>query len=323
MRKKTVYRYVTKKYVFSYMLAMLLLFLLSEPSVAIEGARFGLILWANRLLPSLLPFLILTQILIISGYLDAITGKLGLPYPYFVLFAGTLFGFPMGAKLSADLCAQGRLSKKEASLLCIIANHMSPAFVGGYVLSETLGAQEMIPVTYLILYLPSVCCGLFMLRPTRKKASRAERHTGDTAKKSTPGLRLNFAILDAAIMNSFETMLKLGGYVMLFSILTHMCRHFLVAFPALCTLAAGLLEITGAIGAIDGFFVDAYPKYVAILTATAFGGISGIAQTASLLRPQGKSAGLPIIPITRYICGKCILAGITALLAMLLYPLAV
>ena len=37
------------------MLAMLLLFLLSEPSVAIAGARFGLMLWANKLLPSLLP----------------------------------------------------------------------------------------------------------------------------------------------------------------------------------------------------------------------------------------------------------------------------
>ena len=319
MRKKIIYQYVTKKYVFCYMLAMLLLFLLSEPSVAIEGARFGLILWANRLLPSLLPFLILTQILVISGYLDAITEKLGLPYPYFVLLAGTLFGFPMGAKLSADLCAQGRLSTKEASLLCIIANHMSPAFVGGYILSETLGVQKMIPVTYLVLYLPSICCGLFMLRPTRKQASRTEKHTGIAVKKSTPGLRLNFAIFDAAIMNSFETMLKLGGYVMLFSILARMCGHFLSAFPALCTLAAGLLEITGAVSAIDGFFVDAYPKYVAILTATAFGGCSGIAQTASLLRPQGKSIGLSI---ARYTCGKFILAGITALLAALLYPVA-
>lgn len=299
------------------MLAMLLLFLLSEPDVAIESARFGLMLWAERLLPSLLPFLILTQLLLMSGYLDAITKKVRLPYPYFVLLCGTLFGFPMGAKLSADLCAQGRLSSDEASLLSVVSNHMSPAFVGGYILSQTLGCPSLIPATYLILYVPSVLGGLLMLSGIRRQEPAAPGGSRNAAKKSTPRLRLNFAIFDAAIMNSFETMLKLGGYVMLFSILTGMCRHFLAAFPGICTLAAGLLEITGAVSAIDGFFADPYPKYVAILAATAFGGCSGIAQTASLIRPQGKDIGLSL---SRYIRGKLLLAGITACLAALLYP---
>ncbi len=301
------------------MLAMLLLFLLSEPGVAIEGARFGLMLWANRLLPSLLPFLILTQILLMSGYLDAITEKLGLSYPHFVLLFGTLFGFPMGAKLSADLCAKGRLSTREASLLFIVSNHMSPAFVGGYILSETLRQPKLIPMTYALLYLPAVCYGLIMLHRLHGGAADAKKCTrADTAKKSTPRLRLNFAIFDAAIMNSFETMLKLGGYVMLFSILTGMCRHFLAALPGVCTLAAGLLEVTGAVSAIDGFFADSYPKYVAILAAAAFGGCSGIAQTASLIRPDGKDIGLSIVRYTR---GKLLIAGVTALLAALLYPI--
>ena len=113
------------------MLAMFLLFLLSEPAVAAEGARFGLMLWADRLLPSLLPFMILTQLLIRSGYLDAITKKLSISYPHFVLFAGTLFGFPMGCKLTVDLYERGNLTTEEASLLFIISNQMSPAFVGG------------------------------------------------------------------------------------------------------------------------------------------------------------------------------------------------
>lgn len=302
------------------MLAMLLLFLLSEPKVAVEGARFGLMLWANRLLPSLLPFLILTQILIKSGYLDAITKKLHLPYPHFVLLAGTLFGFPMGCKLTADLYQQGQLSKKEASLLFIISNHMSPAFVGGYILSETLGAPGLIPITYLILYLPAVCYGLFALRlmPRQQTFHTKSQPVGKSTKKSTSGLQLDFTILDAGIMDSFETMLKLGGYVMLFSIITAMCRHFLSASPALCTLLAGLLEITGAVSAIDGFFANAYFKYVVILAATAFGGCSGIAQTASLIRPQGKDLGLSI---ASYIRGRLLLAAISALLAALIYPI--
>lgn len=299
------------------MLAMFLIFLLSEPAVAAEGARTGLMLWANRLLPSLLPFMILTQLLLKSGYLDAITKKMHMTYPYFVLFAGTLFGFPMGCKLTADLYERGSLTPEEASLLFVISNQMSPAFIGGYILSETLHAPQLIPVGYLIFYAPSVCYGLLRLRSLSRKQATAGQ-TFREAKKSTSGLRMNFTVLDAGIMNSFETMLKLGCYVMLFAIITSMCNYYLSAFPAFCTLTAGLLEVTGAVSAIDLFFTDTRLKYICMLTASAFGGCSGIAQTASILRSGKKSASLSL---TAYIKGRLLLAGITAALAALIYPL--
>ena len=299
------------------MLALFLLFLLSEPAIAAQGARFGLMLWANRLLPSLLPFMILTQLLIRSGYLDAITRKLHISYPYFVLFAGTLFGFPMGCKLTTDLYERGNLTTEEAGLLFIAANQMSPAFVGGYILSETLHTPQLIPATYLILYIPSICYCILRLR--RMSAGKRTRKDATLkVKKTTSGLQMDVAVLDAGIMNSFETMLKLGGYVMLFSIITSMGRHFLSALPACCTLIAGLLEVTGAVSAIDDFFADTRLKYIAILATTAFGGCSGIAQTASILRSGKKASSLSV---GAYIQGRLLLAGVTALLAAILYPL--
>ena len=301
---------------FSYMLAMFLLFLLSEPAIAAKGARFGLLLWANRLLPSLLPFMILTQLLIRSGYLDAITKKIHLSYPCFVLFAGTLFGFPMGCKLTTDLYDRGNLTAEEASLLFIISNQMSPAFVGGYILSETMHTPQLIPATYVILYAPSVCYGLLRLRKLTRKHQIVARSLHE-AKKSTSGLQINTAILDAGIMNSLEIMLKLGGYIMLFSILTEMCRHVLSAFPALCTLIAGTLEVTGAVSAINDFFADARLKYIALLAATAFGGCSGIAQTASVIHAGNRTSTLSILT---YVRGRILIAGLTALLAAVLYP---
>lgn len=300
------------------MLGMFLLFLLKEPQVAIEGARFGLLLWAKQLLPSLLPFLILTQILIRSGYLDRICEKLHLPQSYFVLFAGTLCGFPMGCKLATDLYARGQLSKEDASLLFVIANQMSPAFVGGYILSETLKLPQLIPLTYAILYAPALVCGICILTWRRHHNRRL---APAMTKKSTSGLQMNVAILDAGIMNSFETMLKLGGYVMLFAVMTGMCQHYLTAMPILSTTIAGLLEITGAVSVLNRTLPTTYLKYVAILSATAFGGCSGIAQTASLIHTDGLPDGG--LPIGGYIRGRLLLAGITALLAALLYPLAV
>lgn len=299
------------------MLAMFLIFLLSEPMVAAKGARMGLMLWANRLIPSLLPFMILTQLLMKSGYLDAITKKMHITYPYFVLFAGTLFGFPMGCKLTADLYDRGDLTSEEASLLFIISNQMSPAFIGGYILSETLHAPQMIPAGYLIFYAPAVCYGLLRLHVLTRGQTSAGKTIRET-KKSTSGLRMNFSVLDAGIMNSFETMLKLGCYVMLFSIITSMCQHYLSAFPAFCTFTAGLLEVTGAVSAINDFFADTRLKYICMLTAAAFGGCSGIAQTASILRSGKRSASLSL---AAYIKGRLLLAGITAALAALICPL--
>lgn len=308
-------RYASKKYIVSYMIILFLIFLLKEPSVAIEGARFGLLLWAEHLLPSLLPFLILTQLLIRSGYLDAMMNKLHISYPYFVLLAGTLFGFPMGAKLTVDLYAEGNLSEKEASLLFILANQMSPAFVGGYILTETLHMPALIPATYLILYGPSVCYALLQLHRLHNHSETGSLRFKH--KKSASGLQMDLAVLDAGMMNSFEIMLKLGGYIMLFSILSSLCKHVLIEFPAFCTFLTGILEITGAVRMINDYFSNAYVTYVAILAATAFGGCSGIAQTASIIRTGQKGTDLSM---SHYIRGRILVAAVTALCAALLYP---
>ena len=298
------------------MLAMFLLFLLSEPAVAAEGARFGLMLWANRLLPSLLPFLILTQFLMKSRYLDAIMKKIHMTYPHFVLLAGNLFGFPMGAKLTVDLYGQKRLSRKEASVLFVMSNQMSPAFVGGYILTQTLQRPDLIPVTYLILYAPPVCYALIRLYMLKKHDKRKDRAICE-CKKSASGLQMNIAVLDAGIMNSFEIMLKLGGYVMLFSVITAMCRHVLSAYPAVCTAITSVLEITGAVSSINDHFSNTYLKYIAILAATSFGGCSGIAQTASIIRTGQTTSDLSI---AAYIRGKILMAVTTAILAAWIYP---
>lgn len=302
------------------MLALFLLFLLKEPQVAVSGARFGLMLWAGQLLPSLLPFLILTQLLIRSGYLNRICEKVHLPHSYFVLFAGTLFGFPMGCKLTADLYAHGLLSQKDASMLFVISNQMSPAFVGGYILSETLHLPQLIPLTYAILYGPSLCYGMCMLAVRHHRHHTAVYNTYPSTKKSTSGLQMNFAILDAGIMNSFETMLKLGGYVMLFAVITSMCQHYLTAIPILSTILASLLEITGAVSVLDSTLHSVYVKYTTILAAVSFGGCSGIAQTASLIHTDDPTERLSI---KTYVRGRLLLTGITTLLAAVLYPLAV
>ena len=115
---------------------------------------------------------------------------------------------------------------------------------------------------------------------------------------------------------------------MLFAVITRMCQHYLTAIPVISTFIASLLEITGAVSVLNHTIQSTYLKYVAILGATAFGGCSGIAQTASLIHtdhlPEQRSipAMRSVLSMRSYICGRLCIAAITALLAAVLYPLA-
>lgn len=90
----------------------LLLFLLFHPKEALTGVKNGLGLWLNIMIPTLLPFLILTGALLKTGNIrkflkpSAFFWKtfFGLsPAGAYVLILGLLCGYPMGAKLAHDL----------------------------------------------------------------------------------------------------------------------------------------------------------------------------------------------------------------------------
>ena len=90
----------------------LLFFLLLHPDEGLLGARDGLTLWLNVMLPTLLPFLIFTGILLKSGNLTKLLNPFSLlwkkcfglsPAGAYVLILGFLCGYPMGAKIAHDL----------------------------------------------------------------------------------------------------------------------------------------------------------------------------------------------------------------------------
>lgn len=296
------------------MLCIFLLCLIFKPALCVAGARQGLLLWANRLLPSLLPFLIISKILIQSGYLSALIQKTKLSYAAFVLLAGTFFGFPMGCKLTYDLYEQKLLNKEEATILFCASNHMSPAFVGSFLLSETLHKPGWMIPTFMILYLPAIIYGMLALKFIHKNQ---DRFMEPVAKKSTSGLQLTFTIVDAGIMNSFETMLKLGGYIMLFSVICELLSNAIGSFKIIKIITIGMLEITGAVKNLTSYLPTIRSQYIAMLAVTAFGGCCGIAQTASIIHTNPT---LPMLSIRRYIVFRIILAFVTAILATIAYP---
>ena len=108
---------------------MVLLLLLTHPSLSLEGARNGLLLWYQTVLPTLLPFMICSNAIVSLGGIRLITaplrpilGKLFClsENGCYVFLSGLLCGYPMGAKTCSEFVSQGKLSPSEGRYLCLL-----------------------------------------------------------------------------------------------------------------------------------------------------------------------------------------------------------
>ena len=278
-----------------------LILLLARPALAFTGARDGLVLWATVVLPTLLPFMICSGVIVALDGVGLLTrpfapffsGLLKLsPNGCFVLMSGLLCGYPMGAKTTSDFLDQGRLSVQEGKYLLAISNHPSPMFVLGYVMAQIALIPSMAspcPLWAVLaaLYLPILpisilarCCYHYN-RQTREEAC-------PLAAQAAPEKTACFSF-DTHMMSCFETMVKIGGYIMLFSILALYLTVFPFQMPPLLRPALlGSVEITTGIQMIASS-VPGSMGALLIIGSAAFGGFSGIFQTKSVLKNAGLS----------------------------------
>ena len=101
-----------KRFFFFLSVIAMLLFLLFYPKEAFQASADGLRLWFFTVLPTLLPFLILSDALIHAGKIPAFfhhfsrffSWSLGLSlYGTYAFALGLFCGYPLGARLTADL----------------------------------------------------------------------------------------------------------------------------------------------------------------------------------------------------------------------------
>lgn len=291
-----------------------LLLLLFQPGLALEGARQGILLWGNVILPTLLPFMICSGVIVAMDAIYILTGPFrpilsGLlrlsGQGSFCLMSGLLCGYPMGAKTTSDFLDSGRITPEEGKYLLAISNHPSPMFVLGYIMAQIRlipGAGQECPLWAVAtaLYLPVIPISLLARRCYQYKKNTS--HSPDQREKE----EYPFSF-DNHMMSSFETMVKIGGYIMLFSILALYLSALPLGLPDLLRPALlGAVEITTGIQAIART-VPGLTGAMLIIGSAAFGGCSGIFQTRSVL----KNAGLSI---RHYVLWKLLHSGLSCIL---------
>ena len=161
----------------------------------------------------------------------------------FVVLAGFLCGYPMGAKVTSDLILAGRITKSEGSYLLSFCNNTSPMFIISYVIWQNLYDQTLLFPSLLILFASPILCS-FVFRNIYKKNLPAK-----TAGKTSISSRIhfNFEIVDTCIMDGFETITKVGGYILLFSVLLSLLQMLPVKSALISNICLPILEITNGI----------------------------------------------------------------------------
>lgn len=276
---------------------VLLFILLLFPEAAALGSKNGLLLWAGILVPSLFPFSVLSSLV-----RRTMQGK---PYHYLLLAAGILSGYPIGAKIAGELYRDGSLTKKKALFFAGFTNNPSPMFVLYFVAGNLLQLGRERYLFYALVLLSSFAGSLCLaLITSHKDTSNGELPPARTA---VPRDTLPFSrIIDEEISASALLLIKVGGYIMLFSIFTALMQQLDIVPYSLRLLACSLLEVTTGTAMLSAAPLSANIKIILCLAATAFGGLSAAAQANSVLQNTGLS-------ICSYLCMK-LLGGLFALL---------
>lgn len=278
--------------------------MLLKPQETFKGACEGLLLWFQILLPTLLPFLIIINLLVhtntmiyFAKFLSPVLSPLFRTSPNgtFAVVAGFLCGYPMGAKIIADLIFTNKIDKNEGAYLLSFCNNTSPMFIMNYVVLKHLHQTELLLPTLCILIASPIFCS-FLFRHYYPSYSSIQ--------VDTPHIQFHFSLLDNSIMNAFESITKVGGYVILFSVLLSWGKELPFRF------FLPFLEITNGIPMILSSDIPFSSAYILVMALVSFGGICSIAQTQCML----DGTGLKIIP---YIAEKLITTIVTSFLTYL------
>ncbi|OPJ56923.1 sporulation integral membrane protein YlbJ [Alkalithermobacter paradoxus] len=329
------------------MILVLLSYIVIFPQDSLDAAYLGLKIWFNTLVPALLPFLIGSQILIslrtvdlIGLFLEPITQFLfNVPGKgSFAFVMSIISGYPVGIKIVSELREKNEVSKHEGQRLASFCSTSGPLFVIGAV---GIGMFKNPVIGYLLLfshYLSALTVGIFF-RDYGEKYSRCNKTNigllngiKSIAHTNTTNKRGFYSILGDCINDSINTILKVGGFIMIFSVVFRILKitnfidtitsflfillsRFNVSQELIYAFISGVFEIT--IGCNNVALAQDSPLLLRIALSSfmiSFSGISIIAQACSFLNKTDINTSI-------YIFSKFLQGLVSFVYVYLLYPL--
>lgn len=354
-----------KRNLLTILFTLFLIFLVVFSNNNLIAAKEGITLWATCVVPSLLPFFIATELLNYTNIAQILGKLLRpIMNPIFnvpgegayALIMGFISGYPVGAKIVSDMYSNGILTKNEAERMLCFTNNSGPLFIIGTV-GILLFGNTSIGVLLLVTHILSSITIGFILNiisravnkyrsiSSKKYPSNLSSRADYSQKKSTlvnnslvnkqipiqncrkksSNISELGSILGTSISNATSTIMLIGGFVVLFSVILSILNRlnlisiistfltkFHIPYDISQSLISGIIELTNGVN-LAGNVNSKNISTNIILSAflLGFGGLSILLQVLSIISKHGLS-------IKTYFLGKIMQGLIAALYTLLL-----
>ena len=259
---------------------IIFILLLTTPDIVISGAKNGLSLWFNALIPALFPYMLFSSIIIKTGlYKDM--QKLAHPLTKLLkisssssygIIAGLFFGYPACAANLSLMVADKKTDKETADFIACAFNNISPAYIIGYTCIGLLNNSRII-LPVLIMFYISLLSSTFVIRyvffPSLKPS------LVDTK----PKIDISAPAITLALKTSLINIGLLGCYIIIFSIIIEYLSELP---PNISYVLSPFVEIAGGSKLLCSTEHSTKLILLTIMPALSFGGISGILQTIAV-----------------------------------------
>lgn len=328
-----------KKYLFTIISILFIILLLIFSENNFIATLTGMNIFITSVFPSLFPFLVATEILYNSNFINIfdnnskknnLTSKIfNVPSKSIIaIILGLISGYPIGAKITSNLKRDKYLSKAEAERLISFTNNSSPVFIISTIGISILGNKDLGISLLFIHIFSSILVGIIFRfwKYNDKESLDYSKYISLNNNNKLKPIPSNIDIFLNSIKNSVNTIFQIGGFVIIFSVILSILKStgilniisYLLSLTGIPenvsqSLIFGFFEITNGLNLISSFSSQNLILSLIIISfLLGFGGISILFQIYSIIHKEH-------ISIKPYIYGKLLHGIISVILTCIIF----
>lgn len=269
-------------FLINFVLLFIFIYIFMYSSNIKASILFAFDIWINNLIPSMFPFLLISNLLINYGFLDVLSLILGpfiekiyrLPricaYP---IVASIFTGFPTGSKYTKDLLDSNKISIQDANRLIMFTSFSNPLFIVSSV-GECLLHNKKVGF---FIFFSHLFSGLLIGLIYRSKNKTIENV-----------IRVNYTkksfinVLTNSIADIFKILINMLGIIIFFLIIITILSTFF-RNNLFTIIIKGIIEVTTGITYISSYKINLRLKASIIGLMLSFNGLSVHLQTKSII----------------------------------------
>lgn len=304
----------TKKYMLSFLVIIVIVFIILNPKNNMQNFLNGLSVWSTCVIPALFPFLFFTKLLLSFEVIEKIS-KIFSPFTKklynvsgisgYIYAMSVMSGYPLSASMIADFYEKKIITKYEAVRISSFTSTSGPLFIIGTIAMGMCGNFKMGIVILISHFMGALTNGLIY----RNYGKNKEKFND---KKFTILKQNQKNVMEDSMLSSIKTILLIGGYISLSFLIIGILNDYNIIssvskliskiintdFETINSVINGMFEVTK--GGLDLSILNLNNKTLTLLLTfiISFGGFSIILQASSFLKKAEIKIGIFLLQKT-------------------------